>query len=741
MIQQRKCEDMYTYKKNTTNFNYKIGKLVVIFLIFLGFIIQTSSTQAASIKIRYGGKTFLYTQAQAGATLDGTKINLKKTPGILIDDTCMLPLNTVFKASLKANYKYDSKTKKLVITQNDITIEMKLNSKTAKVNGKSVTVDAAPRQIKLYEANVTNIYVPARFVAESLGYTYTWNSTTKASDMLSPMVIKYAKDWTVYTGIQGKVTFDGKNINLNGMPSIIIDNTALMRVSSVFQSKLGADYKYDKATKKLTVAKNNITIEMEVDSKTALVNGVSYTMGTSPRVVYNKSTGKSYVMVPGEFVATKLGYEYTWDKVSNTSKIQTGETVFFEQVLPASPQNQTSISSVKAYTSNKNEILELNGTDMLDVFINDIDESQIQLIVSNAYTEIDTISQVINDSKYLKAVSAKIVDGTIIFTIEKAAACNYYTSETGNTYKLVFGDNVNIEDDNEFDDSEVQMKINIPKEVDFDSIETEDLYLKNMFTVTLSGDHTTYLGQNPIEFDSSIVRDVSYKTDSSGNTIITVYTNKLQGYKLSDGGSYIGIKIGNPKDIFDKIVVLDPGHGGDDSGTSNKKVYEKNLNLTILYDLAKEYFNSKDSTIKAYWTRTNDTKPSLQERAAFAKKVGADVFISLHMNSATATASGTEVLYASNNKATMQGMSSKQMAALFQDYLVETLELSGRKIVDRTKLVVLYSNTVPSILIELGFLSNSKDFAKITDPAFQELTAQAIYDATVSMFEMYPTGR
>ena len=65
----------------------------------------------------------------------------------------------------------------------------------------------------------------------------------------------------------------------------------------------------------------------------------------------------------------------------------------------------------------------------------------------------------------------------------------------------------------------------------------------------------------------------------------------------------------------------------------------------------------------------------------------------------------------------------------------------GERSVKSAGFVVVKKNTVPSILIELGFLSNAGDYKKLTDPDFQDYAAQSIYDSAVALFDAYPTGR
>jgi N-acetylmuramoyl-L-alanine amidase len=193
--------------------------------------------------------------------------------------------------------------------------------------------------------------------------------------------------------------------------------------------------------------------------------------------------------------------------------------------------------------------------------------------------------------------------------------------------------------------------------------------------------------------------------------------------------------------MYKNIVLLDAGHGGKDSGAVNGSYQEKNFNLTILYKKAKQYFQKSDS-VKAYWTRADDTFVNLYERPKISAKAKADLFVSLHMNSASASsAKGLEVYYsAKNTSKSSSGLTSKLMASYFQDSLISKIGCYDRGF-KSAEYVVLKYNTVPSVLIELGFISNSQDLSRMKDSAKQTEAAKAIYDTVVEIFEKYPTGR
>lgn len=124
------------------------------------------------------------------------------------------------------------------------------------------------------------------------------------------------------------------------------------------------------------------------------------------------------------------------------------------------------------------------------------------------------------------------------------------------------------------------------------------------------------------------------------------------------------------------IIELDPGHGGNDSGTTGMDVnlQEKDINLKIAQYLKKEL--SKDSKITVYLTRDQDTKPGLSERVSKAAKDHADLFISLHNN-----AKGDIVNYDHGSTVIVPtGNTSKSLsdqAQLLGCYFLKQLEKTG----------------------------------------------------------------
>lgn len=113
------------------------------------------------------------------------------------------------------------------------------------------------------------------------------------------------------------------------------------------------------------------------------------------------------------------------------------------------------------------------------------------------------------------------------------------------------------------------------------------------------------------------------------------------------------------------VIVLDPGHGGLDSGTEmkydGKLVCEAAINLSIA-EACRDYLLENYENVQVYLTRETDVKVSLEERVAFAEEVGADYMLSIHINSDEGYAKGALAIVPRGRYQPEQGAASKRTA-------------------------------------------------------------------------------
>jgi N-acetylmuramoyl-L-alanine amidase len=205
-----------------------------------------------------------------------------------------------------------------------------------------------------------------------------------------------------------------------------------------------------------------------------------------------------------------------------------------------------------------------------------------------------------------------------------------------------------------------------------------------------------------------------------------------------DNNYYIDLK--KPSEVYDKILVIDAGHGGKDAGavSKNEDHYEKDINLAIVLQL-KELLDKEN--IKVYYTRTGDDKVFLRPRVTLANNVDCDYFISIHCNSNEVTSpNGTEVLYYNN---IAKGVSNQSLAKLFSQELAKTVPLQCRGVVEKYKdeVFIMEKSQVPTILVEVGYLSNHSDLNYLCDQENRKTIAQGIFNSIMSAYNKLPVTR
>lgn len=218
------------------------------------------------------------------------------------------------------------------------------------------------------------------------------------------------------------------------------------------------------------------------------------------------------------------------------------------------------------------------------------------------------------------------------------------------------------------------------------------------------------------------------------------------------------------------VVVIDAGHGGKDSGTRGKKILEKDVALKIALKVG-HYIEKNVPGVKVIYTRKTDTYISLDERANIANRAHADLFICIHANSMPGgRATGTEtyvmglhkdesnfevakrensvILMDENYKERYEGFDpdspeSYILFSLTQSAYQESSLLFAQKVEDQFKqrvgrhsrgvkqagFVVLWRTTMPSVLIETGFLSHPTEEQFLSEERGQDLIASGIYRA------------
>ena len=302
-------------------------------------------------------------------------------------------------------------------------------------------------------------------------------------------------------------------------------------------------------------------------------------------------------------------------------------------------------------------------------------------------------------------------------------------------------------------------------------INKSDQYISKVYTVENNGMVVVYVYLKPsvtyqvtsrngefqvtLDGGKAVTAQKSYNTpqsqnNNSNNTRITQTQSQSQSGNTSRGNKKY-------------TIVVDPGHGGHDSGARGNGYNEKDIALQVATRLA----NNLRQDYNVIMTRDSDFFVPLDTRAKIGNDANADFFISIHLNSSSSSsANGTEVFYFSKKD---QGSYAAQVAKFenkvdgsygdvpFSDFilndifyrknqktsqaiaesvlnnLINTTGLRRRGVFGANFAVLRGSNS-PSILVELGFMNNYSDLSQYLTPDGQERAASAIGDAIRNYF-------
>jgi N-acetylmuramoyl-L-alanine amidase len=180
-----------------------------------------------------------------------------------------------------------------------------------------------------------------------------------------------------------------------------------------------------------------------------------------------------------------------------------------------------------------------------------------------------------------------------------------------------------------------------------------------------------------------------------------------------------------------KLVIIDPGHGGRDSGVGGHQLGE----AVLVYDLASRVEGRLTATgSSAFLTRGPDGDLDETDRASFANAAGADLVISLHVDAhSNRMAAGCSTYYFGNDRIGHHSVVGERFADLVQREVCARTDLADLRSHPKTW-DLLRRTRMPAVRIELGYLTNPSDAARLSDPAFRDVLAEAIVAAVQRLY-------
>lgn len=190
--------------------------------------------------------------------------------------------------------------------------------------------------------------------------------------------------------------------------------------------------------------------------------------------------------------------------------------------------------------------------------------------------------------------------------------------------------------------------------------------------------------------------------------------------------------------LFTKLICIDPGHGGRDSGAIYGNVLEKNLNLLISKQLAFELNKVGAST---YLIRDGDydygnkeaariKRSDLNQRIKMIEQSGCDIYLAIHLNaSMDASWRGAQAFYEPIH------LCNRVLAETIQNYFIK--DLDSKRTVNKIRNLYMYQHIeTPGVLLELGFMTNTDDLFLLQNKEHQLKLIQSIRKGVIDYFNM-----
>lgn len=488
-----------------------------------------------------------------------------------------------------------------------------------------------------------------------------------------------------------KLYLNDKQLKPEVSPQLIKGNT-LVPVR-IIAEELGAIVGWNEKDRKVTVHRDNLSMELTIDKEMVMVNGKKESLEVAPIIVEGNT------LLPLRFIGEKMGAKFNWDGLSYAVHIFKQE----QALNPVGPITNTSVEPKPT--------------------IKPAPESTVKPATSQP-SPAPIVTQPASPSPSATS-TAKPLPATSITPGETAAPSPAISFPVQGGGSSQHGDSkINLVQSIELTTTELIVrtwndavqpsvfKLSDPNRIVFD---LPYATLDEPLTKTLVGNVGEIASIHPL------VEKVRFSNYAANPATVRIILDLKQNAEYR-------INTSNPSNQFSAAIllesykiVIDAGHGDTDPGAptfTNKK--EKEFTLALAKKI--QALLSQDKRFEVLMTRSDDTFVGLDDRVALANGNKADLFLSIHGNSLDRKEiRGVETYYYRKD--------SKDFANMIHKNTVQATGFPDRRVRDDKAFKVIKQANMPAVLLEVGYLSNKEDEAAMFNEEFQERTAASIVAA------------
>lgn len=673
----------------------------------------TNAVSVMAETIVYDGRVHEYNLSPISLYVNGEKISTTMNP-IQLDGRVLVPAREVF-TPMGATVGWDAKAKQVTVTYKGTTMILTVNQKVVLLNGKKVELDVPAKIIN------DKVMIPVRFISEQLGFKVDWNGSKRTVSITEPTSTVQKPSVEEVPSVSSQEYIGTSNQHQIQIPSMQYAETKIMEVS--------VNEVNNQHTTVISATNPISNVKVQVQAGKVIVD------------IGNSKSQLSSTITPASntFIKSIRTSQFTSDTTRVVLDLKAGAlvkaTLNEDRTRIVLELTNQKIEQIKYSTSGQTEKLYFKGLSKDQIHLNYIeDKNKLEFVIPHATMELDVIWSQLK-GKCAQEIKITNEGNQVKGTISLRDKISY---ELANDYVeatlTLCGETETppVEETPETIVYKTQSKPTIELSnlsgLSKNSIKVTDEYRDKKLTFDLGKDYSHLIKDSTMVINDNNVSKIQVTTN--GTTKIIVFTQKVFTYNVSESQNKISLQLVKPKEKYDQIIVLDPGHGGSDSGAVGNNLAEKTINYKQAMALYK--LLEADPNIKVYMTRETDVYPTLEFRTTLANDIEADLFVSIHNNSASASIRGAETLYYPSTT----DIRGKQVAQLIQNALVNKCGMQNRGIKARSDLYVLRNTKMTAVLIETGFISNAADAALLNSSSFTDKWAEAIYQSILTAFNV-----
>ncbi len=265
-----------------------------------------------------------------------------------------------------------------------------------------------------------------------------------------------------------------------------------------------------------------------------------------------------------------------------------------------------------------------------------------------------------------------------------------------------------------------------------DDITIENHYMDSEFYIIIRDTDKSFYKTHALSGNKDNILEGTYEETKDGLALKFVM-NGIYEFKTVLENNSLYVTCYSPRELYDKIVVIDPARGGLDMGATAEELSEKDITLAITKKI-KELFDS-DGSVKVYYTRMDDVNPKEELRVNLPNKIRADAYIRIEVDNVNDSAVyGVTTFY--NDEYFIPGFGNVELADLMESEVVTAVKGKALGIyASKNNDYTLLHSTVPSTTIRVGCVSNKQEAILLGRDDYIAKIAQGIYGGVIKMYE------